>query len=165
MAQPKRRKTAPGLGCTTPNAGPQSDSRIAVPQLPRESKPPPKRRTTRDIAMSFVPAEPANASNGFATNEATTGVKRKRPTREALQIDEVPVSTRKIALPRMVTVVPRIINAALINKAPLDSRDAFVLQLIDGTLSLSDLADVSGVSKADIEGILARLVRLGIITM
>ena len=47
--------------------------------------------------------------------------------------------------------------------APIDHRDAFVISLIDGRITVANLIDVAGMPEAELRAILARLSRLGII--
>ena len=48
---------------------------------------------------------------------------------------------------------------------PLGHREGFVLSLIDGTLTLDDLIDLSGMSRAETLGILRDLLVRGVIDM
>ena len=56
-------------------------------------------------------------------------------------------------------------SSARIREAPIDARHAFVLSLIDGKTTIPDLADVAGIAESDVDAIVARLVRLGIVAM
>jgi hypothetical protein len=47
----------------------------------------------------------------------------------------------------------------------LDSRDGFVLSLVDGRLSVEAILDVAGFPEDETVGILVRLVRLGVIEL
>lgn len=82
--------------------------------------------------------------------------------RRAVRVDEV--ALKRWSIRRPIGVHPRIADPSKIDSAPLEPREAFVLQLIDGTLSLSDLADVSGFAHDDVERIVSRLTRLGLVT-
>ncbi len=49
--------------------------------------------------------------------------------------------------------------------APIDSRDAFVLSLVDGKMSISAIVDMAGMPPGDVAAILDRLARLGILSL
>src|SRR5205085_11730703 len=97
---------------------------------------------------------------------ASGTVRKSREPRAAIRVDEVvvPQKAKKITLRDHVEATPRIVNREAIARAPLDARDGFFLQLVDGKMSTSDLVDASGFSEADVDAILARLARLGIVT-
>lgn len=49
--------------------------------------------------------------------------------------------------------------------APLDSREAYVLSLLDGELSVQSLVDITAIPRAELAAILDRLVGLGLVTL
>lgn len=125
-----------------------------------------RRRFTQDIANAFMERHDTVPEMRISAPPASGPVsKPPREPRAAIRVDEVPVSAKKITLRGPVELKPRIVNAERISRAPLDARDAFLLQLIDGTLSATDLVDASGFAEAEVEAILARLARLGIVAL
>jgi hypothetical protein len=66
---------------------------------------------------------------------------------------------RAVGIPRVVMV------PALVRDLPIDPRVAFVLSQVDGQSSLETLVDLTGFDRAEVLSILARLVRLGAITV
>jgi hypothetical protein len=168
MTNARRRKTKAGMGAVNPASGVRAkpedvplerrDTELAFDPLRPEAPTGPRRRLTRDIATAF-------AGRQETTPPASGPVSRPKGSRPAIRVDEVPVSSKKITLRGPIELKPRINNADRIARAPLDARDAFLLQLIDGTLSGSDLVDASGFAEAEVDAILARLARLGIVAL
>jgi hypothetical protein len=60
---------------------------------------------------------------------------------------------------------PRAARGSDVAKAPLDPREAFVLSLVDGSMTASEIADISGMSQADIMKILQKLIALRLVTL
>ena len=124
------------------------------------------RRFTQDIANAFGERHDTVPEMRVSAPPASGPVsKPPREPRPAIRVDEVPVSAKKITLRGPVELKPRIVNADRISKAPLDARDAFLLQLIEGKMSTNDLVDSSGFAEYEVETILARLARLGIVAL
>src|SRR5262245_20240800 len=111
--------------------------------------------------MAFVEKKEPAASDPPASSERP----KKKTAREPLRVDEVRPRAKKVTFRGAVAQVPRLVKGARIAKAPLDPRDGFVLSMIDGVLSLPELADATGMTEAAVENIVARLVRLGIVSM
>jgi hypothetical protein len=125
-----------------------------------------RRRFTQDIAKAFVDRhDTAPEMRISAPPQSGPVTKPPKTARPAIRVDEVPVSAKKITLRGPVELKPRVVNASRIQHAPLDARDAFLLQLIDGTMSSTDLVDASGFGQEDVDSILARLARLGIVAL
>jgi len=135
-----------------------------------EAKTGSRRRFTQDIANAFMERHDTvremPAPSGKPSEAPTSGTQRKsREPRAAIRVDEVvSKKAKKITLRDHVEATPRIVNREAIARAPLDARDGFFLQLIDGKMSTTELVDASGFSEADVDAILARLARLGIVT-
>ena len=125
-----------------------------------------RRRFTQDIAQAFGERHDTVQAMPVSAPPASGPIsKPPREPRAAIRVDDVGVSAKKITLRGPVELKPRIVNAERISRAPLDARDAFVLQLIDGKHSTTDLIDASGFAEADVDAILARLARLGIVAL
>lgn len=123
----------------------------------------------RPLALRNTIPATASAKQG-AKEEPATGQRPRlpaergsKPAREAIRVDQV--GSRRPSIRGPVEVRPRIIDASRVGRAPLDARHAFVLQLIEGRFTMSELADVSGLALEDIERIVGRLTRLGIVAV
>jgi len=161
---------------TTPTPAPMSgqarretlDISIAFEGLPK-----PEAKPASMPAPMRTPAPAPAAAADPTTVPPVSGPRSKGPresiaraSRDALRVDSVDVKrARKITLRESVAATPRVVNSARIREAPIDARHAFVLSLIDGKTTIPDLADVAGLPEADVDTIVARLVRLGIAAM
>lgn len=105
------------------------------------------------ITVDRLPAPP----------KSSPSERRKREAREPVRVDEI--RGQKITLRGAAEARPRVIDTKNIARAPLESRDAFVIQLIDGTLTMTELSDATGIAEAELDKIVARLIRLGIVAM
>jgi hypothetical protein len=99
--------------------------------------------------------------------EAPTGTRPKeRSVRPAVSVDDVGAAAVKIASTTPRQSAPKLIaSRATIAKAPIDTRTAFVLSLVDGRNSVEAIIDMSGMRADEVNTILARLGRLGLITL
>jgi hypothetical protein len=176
MANARRRKTKTGMGAVNPSSGvrpkpddvplERRDTELQFDPARPEATTGQRRRFTQDIANAFGERHDTVPEMRVSAPPASGPItKPPREPRTAIRVDEVPVSARKITLRGPVELKPRIVNAERISRAPLDARDAFLLQLVDGKMSLTDLVDASGFSEADVDSILARLARLGIVAL
>jgi hypothetical protein len=175
MANARRRKTSAGMGAVNPSSGvrpkpeelplERRDTELAFDVTKPEATTGARRRFTMDIANAFADRHDTVPEMRASAPPASGPVPKSKTPRPAIRVDEVEVSARKITLRGPVELKPRIVNASRISRAPLDARDGFLLQLIDGKLSTSDLVDASGFSETDVEAILARLARLGIVAL
>lgn len=187
MGEPKRRSTRQGIGATRPSGVVSRDGeddhrplsmRDTLPAPPVESAPPAmppesvtgtRRRVTLGIEglapdrPETIEGMPRITVDKMPVVTSGSGERRKREPREALRVDEV--RAPKISLRGAAESRPRVVDKKRITRAPLESRDAFVIQMIDGTLTMSELADACGIAEPDLDRIVARLVRLGIVAM
>jgi hypothetical protein len=182
----------PNKTCTVPGLGGHD---AAVPSRPastkvervREPSAPPVRRGVRDSVRREDPDDeppkvsskpsgrPSKAMTRQAPKskswkpEATTGTRRKYegPNRPPVQVDEVGAAAVKIARGGIrESGAPKLAaSRAMIAQAPIDSRSAFVLSLIDGRNTVDSLIDTAAMPEAELRTILARLERLGLITL
>ncbi|GEM_PF-2427704 len=98
--------------------------------------------------------------------EATTGTHRKRSNRPPVTVDEVGAAAVKLARTTRREGAPKLVaSRATVAKAPIDSRAAFVLSLVDGRNTASAIVDMSGMPAEEVNAILARLARLGLIEL
>lgn len=188
MAQPKRRATKQGIGAArgsssgvvsrdgegderplsmrdTLPAPPLRTSEAPSPVMDPESGTGTRRRLT--LGIEGLAPERQGTKEGMSAvaiettpSSSKSGERRKR---EALRVDEV--RAQKVTLRGAAESRPRVVDRKRVARAPLESRDAFVIQMIDGTMTMSELADASGIAEADLDQIVARLIRLGIVAM
>lgn len=156
----RRGSTVPPSGVTCPSPSdrkkrPSGDS-IAF----RPTEPPP---SIQEVAMASQKpsAKPATPHTGSGELSRTT----KRADRKSVRIDDVGEGVLEYsAAPDQVR--PRMLKERkALAGAPIDHRDAFVLSLIDGRITVATLVDVAGMPEAELRAILARLARLGIIAL
>ena len=124
----------------------------------REEDPEPSPAPTSDRPSSRKPSwQP----------EAQTGTRRReRSNRPPVTVDEVGAAAVKIARSSRRESAPKLLaSRALIAKAPIDTRAAFVLSLVDGRNSVDAIIDMSGMLEDEVKAILARLARLGLISL
>lgn len=119
-------------------------------------------KAVRHVSMRLAP------TSGFRdrTEAAPSSSRRPRAQRHALRVDEVGSVAVMIAAKTVWPSAPVLLKTrAELTHAPLDHRDAFVISLIDGKLSVPALVDVSGMAANEITDILTRLAHLGIISL
>jgi hypothetical protein len=88
-----------------------------------------------------------------------------RYSSQPVHVDDVGL-TKIVARRSGATVVkPRVIDRVRLLKTPLAMREVFLLSLVDGTLTMRELADATGMPEPEIVTILARFVRLGFVTL
>jgi hypothetical protein len=146
-----RQQTVVGLGSKT---HPQShQSRPMQPRMQVQSGSPQRSDITGPIAPP--------PSRRFEA-EAATGPRSRKP----LTVDSVGDAATRIARTQHSQTAPKVIAApALVASAPIDSRTAFVLSLVDGTSDVPAIVDAAGMPADEVIGILARLARLGLISV
>ncbi len=173
-------KTQPGLGSS--NGLPRLDStelrRVRASFRPDPAAPDstPEPRRVRDSIRREEDPEPtptvrsdrpsARRTASWAP-EATTGTRRReRTSRPPVTVDEVGVAAVKLARTSRRETAPKLLaSRALIAKAPIDTRAAFVLSLVDGRNTVDAIVDMSGMVEGEVKAILARLSRLGLIAL
>lgn len=71
-----------------------------------------------------------------------------------------------IAAPAVETSAPKLLaTRASLTAAPVDSRDAFLISLVDGRTPFPAIVDASGMPDADVKAILERLACLGLVAL
>ena len=122
-----------------------------------DPEPSPALRSDRPTARRTASWEP----------EAPTGTRRKeRTSRPPVTVDEVGVAAVKLARGTRRESAPKLLaSRAVIAKAPIDTRAAFVLSLVDGRNSVNAIVDMSGMLEDEVKAILERLARLGLISL
>ena len=174
-------RTQPGLGSSS--GLPRMDSaemKRVRDSFRREepepaSTPPPKR--IRDSVRREEDPEPSQAHRSDRPTarrtaswepEAPTGtrVKRERSNRPPVTVDDVGAAAVKIARTTRRESAPKLLaSRAVIAKAPIDTRAAFVLSLVDGRNTVPAIVDMSGMVEDEVKAILERLGRLGLISL
>jgi hypothetical protein len=110
-------------------------------------------------------AEPKPAAPAPAP-KVSVAMRRARTSRPPLRVDDVGDAAVAIAARAHHASAPKLLKARHeLTAAPIDHRDAFVLSLIDGTMNVSAIVDISGMPTAEIVAILERLARLGIVSL
>lgn len=171
MTQPKTR-TRPGLGesdgipridtgqvrrarktdLATADTGRHARVSIRREEDPEAETP----RSDRPTARRTISWEP----------EAKTGTRRKRTNRPAVRVDEVGAAAVELARSTGRGPAPKVVaSRAVVAKAPIDSRAAFVLSLVDGRNTVEAVVDMAGMPEDEVRDTLARLARLGLISL
>jgi hypothetical protein len=140
---------------------------------PLDSSPPPEshRSRLRESVRREEDPDPGVRSDppldgARWTNEAPTGMRPKREGRAAVAVDQVGAAAVKIARTTRRGSSPKLVaSRGMIAKAPIDTRAAFVLSLVDGRNTVDALVDMSGMHEEEVKAILERLTRLGLITV
>ena len=84
----------------------------------------------------------------------------------AASVDDVGAAAVKLARTTRRESAPKLLaSRAVIAKAPIDTRAAFVLSLVDGRNTATAIVDMSGMLEDEVRAILERLARLGLISL
>ena len=122
---------------------------------PEPSQPPRSDRPTARRTASWEPEAPTG-----------TRVRRERSNRPPVTVDDVGAAAVKLARTTRRDSAPKLLaSRAVIAKAPIDTRAAFVLSLVDGRNTASAIVDMSGMLEDEVKAILERLARLGLISL
>lgn len=109
----------------------------------------------------------AGASGAAGTSSIPSGTARSR--RPSLREDVVGPAVERTPIPAAAArqagqIVPRLVRTkAEIAAAPIDHRAGFLLAHIDGKTSVQGLVDIAGMGEDEVQQILDRLRRLGIV--
>lgn len=83
-----------------------------------------------------------------------------------MTVDEVGTAAVKLARTTRRETAPKVLaSRALIAKAPIDTRAAFVLSLVDGRNTVDAIIDMAGMPEDEVRAILGRVARLGLISL
>lgn len=139
---------------------PQASGKRLRDSVRREEDPEPSQtyRSDRPTARRTASWEP----------EAPTGtrVKRERSNRPPVTVDDVGTAAVKLARTTRRESAPKLLaSRAVIARAPIDTRAAFVLSLVDGRNTAAAIVDMSGMIEDEVKAILERLARLGLISL
>lgn len=178
-------KTQPGLGSSSGLPRMDSSEMKRVRETFRRDDGPastpapvstPGPRRIRDSVRREEDPEPASTPSSRSERprktaswepEATTGTRRKpRPSRPPVTVDDVGAAAVKLARTTRRESAPKLLaSRAVIARAPIDTRAAFVLSLIDGRNTVDAIVDMSGMLEDEVKAILDRLARLGLIAL
>lgn len=165
MEKRKRRtSTSPGLGLNLGDSGLRPRhvdvSTVTTTEPTKDpTLPPVSGLRESDVEMN-------TAAGGERAEKISTRRARTRPSRPPIRIDDVGDAAVAIASRRFTVSTPKLLKTrGELTDAPIDHRDAFVLSLIDGTMTYQVLVDVSGMPEAEITRILDKLARLGIVSL
>lgn len=132
-----------------------AESRMAANRSDHiQSKPPTARR-------SWGPDEPLTHTRRRPSSSPPT-----RSGRPPVTVDEVGTAAVKLARTGRRESAPRLVaSRSVVAKAPIDTRSAFVLSLVDGRNSYDAIIDMAGMPEDEVKAILERLARLGLIAL
>lgn len=153
----------PNSGVTCPSPTGQKKRHSSDSMAFRPTEPPPRSVEEVVMASQKPSAKPANEPRSTPTDPIKSTMKRAE--RKSVRIDDVGEGVLEYsaapdqARPRMLK------ERKALAGAPIDHRDAFVLSLIDGRITVGTLVDVAGMPEGELRAILARLARLGIIAL
>lgn len=143
-----------------PLSGPSVES--AKPGLLASSSAPPPGSGAAGAAPSASASASAPPTSG---DRAATG-KRPKTSRPPVRVDEVGDVAVAIARRASRPPTPRVLKSrSQLSALPIDHRDAFVLSLIDGKMSLQALVDVAAMPRDEVLEILQRLEQLGVVSL
>lgn len=159
MATQKRRTTQAGLGAVravTIHEG--TEEPRATMKLPVAGR---AARTTLPIPGDV---EPLVEGRERAPSSVPASGRRAKGERAAIAVDDVGDAAVRLGSSPPMAARPKVVKTRReLEGAPLDPREAFLLSLVDGKMTVSSLVDVSGFAEADVLSMLARLRRLGIV--
>jgi hypothetical protein len=133
---------------------------LGDPTEDEASLPPPSSRGV----VAVPPSEPSVGRYSVRPAASTTREFKSPvgPSMKRRLTDKMPAHVDK----KLDDIRPRVLaSPEELGRAPLGSREAFVLSLIDGQVSLSSLRDVAGLEDAELTTILDRLVVLKLIAL
>jgi hypothetical protein len=178
----KKKNTHPGLGDGTPRPGqqlPRFDSgsieRVKMSQretIAEKDEPVPssepsksKRTTTRSFEVEGTTETTETPDKRKWDSEAPTGTRRKKQSRPPVQVDDVGRTAVRIAGARREGAPKLLASRAMLARAPIDSRAAFLLSMIDGNNTVESLVDATGMSAQEVRTTLERCARLGLVEL
>lgn len=140
----------------------QSESQRSSPL----SSPAPRATPAADPTPRATPASAAiPAPGGAGAHETRASEPRTQVgSRPAVRTDEVGTLKLAARAPASRSVVRARLPRADLASAPIGPREAFVLALLDDVVTVQSLVDMSGLAEPELEAILDRLQRLGLVS-
>src|SRR6185369_897506 len=170
--KPPNKKTQIGLGAGHTESSEMKRVRDSArgDAVTTQSRPRVRDTLRREEGEEAAPTSAPTRNTMSWGAEPPTGMHPKgassQRTRAAVTVDEVGTAAVKLARNSRRESAPRLVaSRAVIAKAPIDTRAAFVLSLIDGRNTIDALVDMSGMPEDEVKAILSRLARLGLITL
>lgn len=157
------------------SSGSKSASRRSVRQEETPLSQPPRRPGSDPGPVSRPPQASVSRPPGHAISRPPSskprGWSEEEPSgprsRKPLTVDSVGDTATRLARNTIRQhAAPKVIASQnIIASAPIDSRTAFVLSLVDGSSDVPAIVDATGMPEDEVIGILARLARLGLISV
>lgn len=171
-----RTKTQPGLGSgdglprieSSELKRDEECSGSGAPTTPRSASIPKRLRKSirREEDTEPMPTARSNRTSDARTVSLVPELReREQSKRPPVTVDEVGVAAITIARRRRESTPKVVASRTLIAQAPIDTRAAFVLSLVDGRNTTSAIVDMSGMREDEVKAILDRLARLGLISL
>jgi hypothetical protein len=128
-----------------PRRDPQGDRASRVDTVRLRDDPPPRSAPSRSAPPRSAPPQ-------------------DRKARPALRVDDVGATAVRMAARMAQDATPKVlVDRRALASAPIDHREAFLVSLVDGALTVGGLVDVSGMPEGEVHEALRRLARLGIL--
>lgn len=130
------------------------------------SKPPGGRYSSQPADEEVILPPPSGSAPSAPGGRKGPRETIRRGERQPIRVDEVGAlpkldATRSAAR----KAKPRVVDRKRVASSPLTARDAFVLNLVDGTVSVEEIVDTAGMTEEDVMASITRLVRFGIVTL
>ncbi|MBS2013399.1 MAG: hypothetical protein JST00_10955 [Deltaproteobacteria bacterium] len=134
------------------------------PPITRVSDPPPGSQPPRSQRVVTTPPGSRGTPPSVGSSPPRAAKQTFRSSRPAIRVDDVGAGASKMVAPR---ATPKLVqgSSANLKNAKIDSKDAFVLSLIDGKLDVPGLVDVAGLPSEEVSRILERLEGLGLVKL
>ncbi len=173
---PKKTPTQPGLGRADESIPPSVPSMVPGSGMRASTEPPiraPRPSVRREEDPSLDDAAPPSDRGGAGgsskgSNTISWGVEPStgsRPKARPHLTDKVGDTAVRIARTTHQGAPKLLASSTTIAAAPIDSRAAFLLSLVDGRNNEGTIVDMSGMPEEEVHAILARLARLGLIAL
>lgn len=122
--------------------------------------------TRQRVGHSRQPGTPSTGPASSPKPPITSNAPGANRSRPPVTVDDVGAAAVKLARTTRRESAPKLVaSRAMIAKAPIDTRAAFVLSLVDGRNSINAIVDMSGMVEDEVKAILERLARLGLISL
>ena len=159
--QDERDEERRAFGVRDTMPAPPMDSAGPAPMSAVPSAPPSEGRYSSVPVRADAPSPPRDQ----ASPSSAARKRAQRSSRRPLRVDDVGATSVVAPHDAALSSKPKLVDRQRVVGSPLDVRDAFVLSLLDGALTVQDLVDATGIPEPDVSAILARLTRLGIVSL
>jgi hypothetical protein len=146
-----------------PDDAPIQSTESVTPNPPRSTPGTPKATTPRPVSPK---ASKSPSAPSWETEAKTATRHRERSGHPPVTVDNVGATAVNLARKSIRESAPKLVaSRGMIAKAPIDTRAAFVLSLVDGRNTMDAIVDMSGMVDTEVKTILERLARLGLISL